>query len=169
MKLNTEQNVKPLNGFLYQKKPQQICHKNNKDNSFSNNIIPFKQTKLFIKAPKILLIEDNAITQTSIKAILTILEYETEIAANERDAIALFEKEFDLIFLDIGFLDMNGLGVCMAVRSQEQNKHTPIIATTANAKLVRDKCLAIGLDEFFSKPLTLDSFKEILIRWLPTT
>lgn len=114
---------------------------------------------------KILVVEDDAVCATAIASMLQSFGFQVDIVKTGKEAISLFQNNYDLIFLDIGLPDMSGLGVCMAIRNQEQTKHTPIIAITANLE-VKDECLSVGIDQFITKPMNLETCKSILQRWL---
>lgn len=72
--------------------------------------------------------------------------------------------------------EMDGFEATQVIRNQEKSlrpvgnrpSHLPIIAMTANAMQEdRDRCLAIGMDDFLSKPVTSKSLAAVLDRWLP--
>jgi CheY-like chemotaxis protein len=57
----------------------------------------------------------------------------------------------------------------MAIREMETRTkhHIPIVAMTAYAtQHDREKCLAAGMDDYVSKPITRDNLRQILDRWL---
>jgi two-component system, sensor histidine kinase and response regulator len=71
---------------------------------------------------------------------------------------------------------MDGFEATRVIRNQEASlqragdkpPHLPIIAMTANAmKEDRDRCFAVGMDDFISKPVTSKSLATVLNRWLP--
>jgi two-component system sensor histidine kinase BarA len=84
------------------------------------------------------------------------------------------EAPFDLVFMDIQMPKMSGLEATQRIRvveaehnAQNQKKqHTPIIALTAHALSdERDRLLAAGMDDYFSKPIQQAQLVNILERW----
>jgi len=109
------------------------------------------------KRLRVLLAEDNAVNQMLAVRLLEKRGYTVTVAANGRDAVALFEKEsFDVILMDIQMPEMDGLEATAEIRVREKFKggHIPIIAMTAHS-LVGDKerCLTAGMDGYVSKPI----------------
>lgn len=121
--------------------------------------------KLDFSSAKALIVEDEEVSQAALSSMLISLGCRISIAKTGRQAIDMYKDNYDIIFLDIGLPDVTGVGVCMAIRSQEHFKHTPIIAITAHEEM-KEECLAVGIDEFITKPLTPGKCKEILVRWL---
>ncbi len=141
------------------------CSSETNSNIIKNSVID--QDKLtFKKPPKILLVEDDIVALKILEANLMTLGCEIEIATNGQQAITMVANKYDLIFLDIGLPDISGLGVSLAIRSQEQNNHIPVIAITALNKDITNDCLSVGIDEVFIKPISLEQLKAILQRWL---
>ncbi|UCE52643.1 MAG: two-component system response regulator CreB [Desulfobacterales bacterium] len=103
--------------------------------------------------PKILIIEDEpAITET-IRYALETDGFETHCLSSGMPVISLLAKEaIDLIILDIGLPDINGLELCKEIRKA----HTlPIIFLTARADEVdRVVGLEIGADDYVVKPFS---------------
>ena len=83
----------------------------------------------------------------------------------------LQEQSFDLIFMDVCMPEMDGFEATRRIRAGECGlpaRNTFIAAMTANAmEGDRDKCLAAGMDDYLSKPTTLEELREKLHRWLP--
>jgi CheY-like chemotaxis protein len=77
----------------------------------------------------------------------------------------------DLILMDLQMPVMDGYDATEKIRQWEttnQRSHLPIIALTANAfEEDRQHCLAVGMDDFLTKPIALEALKLALARWLP--
>ncbi|MFZ4591977.1 MAG: response regulator, partial [Ignavibacteria bacterium] len=67
------------------------------------------------------------------------------------------EKQFDIIFMDIGLKEINGMEAAKIIRELDKYKNIPIIAITAFAMQGdMEKILASGCNEYISKPFTKD-------------
>ena len=107
---------------------------------------------------RILIVEDNEINRDMLGRRLTRRGFEIFCAADAATAIAMTESEApDLILMDIGLGEDNGLDVTRTIRAQDFGKSIPIIALTAHAMVSdRDKCLAAGCNDFETKPVEFD-------------
>jgi CheY-like chemotaxis protein len=67
---------------------------------------------------------------------------------------------------------MDGFAATQAIRDQEKEKsrrRTPIIGMTAHALVDdKDKCIAVGMDSYFSKPLVEADLKRQILKYLKT-
>jgi len=103
---------------------------------------------------RIAVVEDNADNRLLVTAILghihEISEFETGADAVE----GLEGAEPDLILLDISLPGMDGTEVLAWVRSHAVLRDTPVVALTAHAMAGdREKYLALGFDEYVTKPI----------------
>jgi CheY-like chemotaxis protein len=125
---------------------------------------------------KVLLVEDNSINQEIGIAMLESLGCSVVIADTGVIALEALEKEaFDIILMDCQMPGMDGYEATSKIRMNEQRseksgmerKRTCIVALTANALLGdREKCLAAGMDDYLSKPFTIEQLHTVMSRWL---
>ena len=105
---------------------------------------------------RILLVDDEPINQKVGVAILKKFGMEPDVANNGREAVQMVgEKHYDLVLMDIQMPEMSGFDATEMIRKREQQdglSRIPIIAMTANAmESTRERCLAIGMDDFISQ------------------
>jgi two-component system sensor histidine kinase/response regulator len=119
----------------------------------------------------ILVAEDNEINQQVIRRQLTQLGYAADFAENGREALSRWQSgNYALLFTDLHMSEMDGYDLTLAVRLGEGGRsRVPIVALTANAlKGEAERCRAVGMDDYLSKPATLTDLAAALERWLPT-
>ncbi len=122
------------------------------------------------KAPKILLVEDNAINQKVAGRMLAKLGCSVTIASDGAEGLAQVRSTpFDLVFMDCQMPIMDGFEATKAIRALPgPESKLPIIALTANAIVGdRENCLATGMDDYVSKPMKLEDIMQALQRNLP--
>ena len=143
-------------------------------NSKSTHIQSINQPKQLQKINElyplnILVAEDNAINQKLILRMFEMLGYTIHIAANGYEAIeALNRMKIDIIFMDIQMPEMDGLEATRQIISQWGDKKPLIVAMTANAlSSDKEKCLSAGMDDYISKPLTIDQVRIGIEKWAP--
>jgi PAS domain S-box-containing protein len=122
----------------------------------------------------LLVIEDTAINQTVLKAMLTPFGLRLSFANNGQLGVDAVQREdFDLILMDCLMPVLDGFAATRAIRAWEQQQgkpRTPIIALTANAyDEIRQRCKLAGMDDFLSKPIVRDTLIECLQRHLPNS
>jgi PAS domain S-box-containing protein len=120
----------------------------------------------------VLLAEDNPVNQKVAKVHLERLGYTVDVVDNGRKAVEALENggRHALVLMDVQMPEMDGFAATRAVRKSEltSGRHVPIIAMTANAmEGDREACLAVGMDDYISKPVSRDRLREVLDRWAP--
>jgi len=122
-------------------------------------------TKDFSNA-SILLAEDNEINQLYVKTILK-SKYLLSIASNGNQVIDMVSKNhFDMILMDLHMPEMDGYEATQIIRhmTDSTKKNIPIVALTAAAiKGEKDKCIAIGMNGYLSKPFEPNELYKIII------
>ena len=125
-----------------------------------------------LKDFRLLLVEDNHTNQQVAVSTLAQMGYKIESVANGREAIdALRVAEYDLVFMDCHMPEMDGFEATAEIRRHETaTRRTPIIAMTASALPEdRARCLAVGMDDYLTKPLHRHELRAVLDRWLNAT
>ncbi len=113
----------------------------------------------------ILLAEDNLVNQKVATTMLSKMGHRVTLATNGREALEEWrQRNFDLIFMDVQMPEMTGLQAATQIRREEATGvHVPIIAMTASAMSEdRDRCLAAGMDDFISKPVSYKVIEEMI-------
>ena len=103
---------------------------------------------------KVLVVEDIALNQLLMKTLLDDFGFEHDIADNGKIAIEkLQNKSYDIILMDLHMPEMNGFEATEYIRNK-MNSQIPIIALTADVTTADlNKCTAVGMNDYISKPL----------------
>jgi len=120
---------------------------------------------------RVLVAEDNKVNQKVVSAMLAKFQIAPEFADNGQAALErLGQADFDLVLMDCQMPVLDGYEAARRLRAWEKvhgRSRLPIVALTAHvAKGEREKCLAVGMDDYLSKPLARDRLAEALQRWL---
>ncbi|MBL8176674.1 MAG: response regulator [Bryobacterales bacterium] len=124
-------------------------------------------TTISNKPARILLVEDNPINCRVAERLLTRLGHNIRTVNNGLEACRVARhEEFDVILMDVQMPEMDGFQATAEIRRSESVRRTPIIALTASAmEGDRERCLAIGMDDYLSKPLNPNQLAEVISRW----
>lgn len=117
----------------------------------------------------VLVVEDNAVNQQVMIAVLNNLGAVHAIARNGLEAVAMVAanyEDFDVILMDCEMPDMDGFEATEEIRRYEASQsltRKPIIALTAHVlpEMIA-RCKAAGMDDMLTKPLDLDLLAERL-------
>ncbi|MBI2810940.1 MAG: PAS domain-containing protein [Candidatus Melainabacteria bacterium] len=119
----------------------------------------------------ILIAEDQKVNQRLAMLQLRELGCEAIAVSNGSEAVEAARKtSYAVILMDCQMPEMDGFEAARTIRAMEQEtgQHVPIIAMTAQAMTGdREQCLAAGMDDYISKPVTSKKLADVLRRWLP--
>jgi CheY-like chemotaxis protein len=120
--------------------------------------------------PRILLAEDHEMNQQVAVGMIERLGYRVDIVPNGAEAVAALQQgAYHVVFMDCQMPEMDGFEATREIRRREQEgSRIPIVAMTANVMQGdRERCLAAGMDDYISKPITRDRLELVLERWVP--
>jgi len=106
---------------------------------------------------KILLIEDNELNRDMLSRRLRKRGYEVVTAVDGETGIVMAQAEAPaLILMDVTLPGIDGLEATRRLKAAPQTRHIPIVALTAHTMASdRDSALAVGCDDFDTKPIEL--------------
>jgi len=135
--------------------------------SFSREKNPAdKKSKHKQCSPKVLLIEDDVVSQLVGSTLLSTMQCHVDVASSGENALELFDPgKYDLILMDMGLPDFSGDAVAKSIRQAEKNSpyRVPIIALTAHlSDETHQQCLSSGMDGALSKPLSYEKAEKII-------
>lgn len=140
-------------------------------NKHAGQVQTFEQTAPDLKTGRILVVEDNFVNQKVARAMLEKIGHRVDTVGNGLEALQALEQfPYDLVLMDCQMPEMDGFEATTVIRSRKNIKipaQVPIIAMTANA-LAGDKerCLAVGMDDYISKPVNINALNKMLQKWL---
>ncbi|MBI4871046.1 MAG: response regulator [Candidatus Riflebacteria bacterium] len=108
-------------------------------------------------AYRVLVAEDNPINQQLVVWVLEKRGHRVTVVEDGKEAVRVASQDdFDVILMDLSMPTMDGLEATALLRKNEETtgRHVRVVAVTAHAiKGDREKCLALGMDGYLSKPI----------------
>ena len=117
----------------------------------------------------VLVVEDDRVNVIALSHLLKIAGHRIRSAENGRQALDILQFEtLDLILMDIQMPVMDGLEATRRIRAGEvgmDKADIPIVALTAHAMSGdREKFLAAGMNDYLTKPVEMETLKEVIAR-----
>jgi CheY-like chemotaxis protein/putative methionine-R-sulfoxide reductase with GAF domain len=121
-----------------------------------------------LKDKKILVVDDDMRNSFALSKLLSDKGMLVRMAQDGQEALDMLAKEpVDLVLMDIMMPVMDGYETIKRIREQPEFDSVPILALTAKAmKGDREKCLAVGANDYLSKPIDVDRLFSMLRVWL---
>jgi len=135
----------------------------------ANGPAPHERVDVILPPAQILLAEDDAVNQMVVTAMLERMGCMVDVV-DDGDAAcsAATHKRYDLVFMDCHMPVMDGFEAtrCIRDRAHGDDPRTPIVALTADALAGdRERCLAAGMDDYMTKPVSMAQLAAVVQRW----
>jgi CheY-like chemotaxis protein len=120
-----------------------------------------------LRIPRILVVDDNHISQQVIGALLTRGGWRFDCANDGAAAVeAARSVHYSLVLMDLQMPGMDGFEATLHLRAMPAYRQTPILALTADVSPeVRTRCLQSGMDDFLDKPIHSAQLQAVLHRF----
>lgn len=121
-----------------------------------------------IGSPPILLVEDDPDLQEFGRAVIQSQGYTVDIAGDGVQAVRMvMARTYALVFMDIDMPVMDGFEAARKIRAHEAGRrHVPIIAVTGHGgDDLRVQCLATGMNDCVTKPVSVATIERLLHLW----
>lgn len=118
-----------------------------------------------LKDKHIVVIDDTASIRTFLRISLEGEGAEFSEAVNAMDGLELCERtKPDLVVLDLGLPDRDGLDILPELLNRATNGHQPpvIVLTVRNDLKVKDTALSLGASAYITKPFMMDDLLEVI-------
>jgi signal transduction histidine kinase/CheY-like chemotaxis protein len=120
-----------------------------------------------LPALKIIVADDNAVNRKVAVSLLKSLGYQADSASDAKDLLGRLQNTtYDVVFMDVQMPEMDGLEATRRIRADLPASRQPhVIAMTAAAfPEDRTRCLDAGMNDYISKPASLDELAAVLRR-----
>lgn len=135
--------------------------------SFNNSSSVITENNLAAKT--VLLADDDMRNIFALSTAFESYDMKIEIANNGQEALDILARNehIDLVLMDIMMPVMDGYEAIEKIRANKRFSNLPIIAVTAKAmKGDREKTIAVGANDYISKPVDVDKLISLMRVWL---
>ncbi len=115
-----------------------------------------------------LIVDDEPNIVLSLEFLMKKAGYSVATAADGEDALEQIKHAIpDLVLLDINIPKGNGYEVCQAIRANPDCKEVRVVMLTAKGRdIEREKGLAVGADDYITKPFSTQEVVDLVHRLL---
>lgn len=131
--------------------------------------LPVERTSSSPDDVRILIAEDNLVNQAILKKMLGKLGFKNvHLAENGKIAVEkLMVSLYDIIFMDCDMPVLNGYDATEHIRKVMGYTNITIVALTANSTHeAKQRCVQMGMDDYFTKPVTMKTLSNMLNKWM---
>ncbi|MEO1721631.1 MAG: response regulator [Pseudomonadota bacterium] len=137
------------------------------DVRWTEEIDAMENTDMPANNPEILVVEDNAVNRSVVEHMLLSIGVGCVFANNGEEGVeAFWELKPKLVLMDVSMPVMNGYDATRRIRELELGLDAPacrIVGLTAHAlEGDRERCLASGMDDYLSKPVSLEQLRSVI-------
>ncbi len=134
------------------------------ESQFEPAAVPAKSEKQI----RVLVVEDDPGSRKLMKEYFCILGYQFEFAENGFEALEKLKAEkFSICFMDLQMPELDGINATEIIR-REICPNLPIVALSASVMAKdRRKCDAVGMNDYLSKPVSLEMLSACIRRFFP--
>jgi two-component system, sensor histidine kinase len=132
--------------------------------------VPDQRPALPLAESRVLVVDDNRISQQVIRAMLSKGGWPVECVSSGEDALSrLASQSYSLVLMDIQMPGMNGYETTRRLRQLYDHQHLPVLALTADVTDdVRQQCREAGMDDFLQKPVHIRQLLSAVGEWVQT-
>jgi len=123
--------------------------------------------KISLSEVSVLVADDNIVNLLVVTRMLKYLGVKSTTAVDGTEVVRCIEngKHYDMIFMDLDMPEMDGYEATIHIREKMKDS-IAIIALTANSTNdAKKKCRAVGMNDFFTKPITIQTLSEMIHKW----
>ena len=131
--------------------------------------IETEETTLYAPEARILIVDDNEMNLEVLEGLLRDTRIKMDLATSGPECIEKAKKgSYDCILLDQMMPDMNGEATLKELKRLDVLGDTPVIALTADAIVgAKESYIAMGFNDYLSKPVKYDLLERLLKRYIP--
>ncbi len=121
-----------------------------------------------VSAARVLIVEDDKLSQKVTLSMLKRLGYSADVVSNGFEALRALElQSFYLVLMNVCMPLMDGMETTRQIRKLWQDKQKIVALTALAYPGAMQMCLAAGMDDYISKPVTMDELDRVMRKYQP--
>ena len=126
------------------------------------------ESDIRLQGAHVLLVDDNAFNRMVAAELLELMGVVVTLAEHGQEALEFLRQDtFDAVLMDLQMPIMDGYEATRQIRSYPALKALPVLAVTAHAMVTeREKCLALGMVDYITKPIQPEVLASTLAKWV---